>query len=228
MNVLSSLSGINLTLCRNFFHSRSNFHCLHTLGSFSYVTQGSFVFLLIFSTAFIPSQLTPKGHNCPHQRSAFEKALIQWQHPPFKIDFVCLQTSAEHFLAASERQLSRELVHIPAVNRPWRHVRVCLLVAVFSTLSCPVKHDPGCWWGCLCAFFFCNPLHFHTGPPSPGPGAITPYMLTIWPSEPLMHFGWKTRKKNVSNTWAAVLITTVFLLTADKFKIKEDILVKTH
>lgn len=32
MNVLSSLSGINLTLCRNFFHSRSNFHCLHTFG----------------------------------------------------------------------------------------------------------------------------------------------------------------------------------------------------
>lgn len=40
-----------------------------------------------------------------------------------------------------------------------------------------------------------------------------------------MHFGWKAREKNVS-TWAAVLITTVFLLKADTFKIKEDILVQ--
>lgn len=59
----------------------------------------------------------------------------------------------------------------------------CTAVAVFSTLSFPMKHNPGCYWGCLCAFFCCNPLHLCTGHPSFGPGAITPYTLTIWPPE---------------------------------------------
>lgn len=87
------------TLSRNFLHSGSHFHCLHTLLSFPYATQGSFVFLLIFSTAFVPSQrcavaLTPNAPHCPHQ--GLHSATTE---PPFKLYRLCFQSSMDHFSA---------------------------------------------------------------------------------------------------------------------------------
>lgn len=150
--------------------------------------KGSFVFLFLL-TVFVPlphchETLTVKGQNCLHQRPALERVQIQLQH--LENLFHMYQMSVEYFSAASERHLSH-----PQVNWPRRHVGAIRSAQSLrrSRLSFPMKHDQGCWWGFLGAFFYCNPLHFLPGTPLPGPGAITSYMLTIWPSEPLMEFG---------------------------------------
>lgn len=94
MNVLSFYSS------RNFLHSGSHFHCLHTLLSFPYATQGSFVFLLIFPTAFVPSQrcavaLSPNAPHSPHQ--GLHSATTEL---PFKIYLLVFQSCVDHFSAA--------------------------------------------------------------------------------------------------------------------------------
>lgn len=104
----------------NFFLSRIHFHCLHTSVSFLSVTKGSFVFLLILLTVFVPlphchETLTVKVRNCLHQKPALERVQIQLQH--LENLFHMYQMSVEYFSAASERHLSH-----PRVNWPWRHV----------------------------------------------------------------------------------------------------------
>lgn len=124
MKVLSSLSPVQIWLFagteHNFFLSRINFHCLHTFVSFPSVRKGSFVFLLILLTVFVPlshchETLTEKGHNCLHQRSTLERVQIQLQH--LENLFYMYQMSVEYFSASSERHLSH-----PQVNWPRRHV----------------------------------------------------------------------------------------------------------
>lgn len=118
----------------NYFLSRYNFNCLDSFVPFLYVAQGSFVFVLIFSTAFIHSQhcpltITPKGHDCPHQtKAAFEKVPIQFQH--LENLFCVCRTSVEHFPAFT----APSWVHIPAVNWPQRHV--CAVRAASSLRGC--------------------------------------------------------------------------------------------
>lgn len=178
------------------------------------------MFLLIFSTAFVPSQrcavaLTPNAPHCPHQGSATTE-------PPFKIYLLCFQSSVDHFSAA-----------FTALSR----LTSLLLIGPDDT-SLPFQFASS--WRSRCSPFssFCS----HEAWPrdvtevvfvlssiaaphiSPGPEAITPYMFTIWPPETRTHFGLKTREENLSNTWAVVLITSVCLLKADKFKIKKNIL----
>lgn len=136
------------TLRRNFLHSGSHFHCLHTLLSFPYATQGSFVFLLIFSTAFIPSQRcavarTPNAPHSPHQglRSATTEL-------PFKIYLLVFPVFRGPFLSSFH---SPEPVHVPAADRPRRHIAtvpVCLLLAQplqsFHLFLFPLSVTPGC------------------------------------------------------------------------------------
>lgn len=176
---------------RNYFLSINNFNCLASFVPFLYVAQGSFVFVLIFSTAFIPSQhcpvtITPKGHDCPHQTKArFWKIPNSVTTPRKSIWCVSDFCSVSQLSKLRAGFIFLLLIGPDDTSVPSELPPHCAAVAVFSTLSFPMKHDPGCYWGCLCAFFSYNPLHLCTGPPSFGPGgnhALYVNRLTPWTS----------------------------------------------